>query len=58
VDDGLAVLGCYFDGSVLLRGRGPADDEREFDIEPLHFLRHVNHLVEGRRDETRETDNI
>ena len=54
----LAVLGRDPHGGVLLRGRRAADQERQLDPAPLHLLRDVHHLVERRRDEPREPDDV
>ena len=54
----LRVLGSDPHGRVLPRGRRAADEQREREPAPLHLLRDVDHLVEGRRDEAREADDV
>ena len=46
------------DRSVLARGRGSADQERQLEAAPLHLVGHVDHLVERRRDQPGETDDV
>ena len=53
-----AVLRSDSHGGVLLRRRRPADQERELDPAPLHLLRDVDHLVEGRRDEAGKAHDV
>ena len=43
---------------VLLRRRRAADQQRQLEPAPLHLLRHVHHLVERRRDEPGEPDEV
>ena len=54
----LAVLRRDADGRVLLRGRRAADEERQLDAAALHLLRDRDHLVERRRDEPRQPDDV
>ena len=37
---------------------GAADQQRQFETLPLHFGRHVAHLVERRRDQPGQTDDV
>ena len=43
---------------MLLRGRRASDEEREVEPTALHLLRHADHLVERRRDEPGEADDV
>ena len=53
-----AVLRRDPNGRVLLRRRRAADQERQLDPASLHLLRDVHHLVERRRDQAREADDV
>src|SRR5215210_1332804 len=55
---GLLVAAGYLDRRVRLGcGRAP-DQERQLEALALHLARNVDHLVEARRDETREPDDV
>src|SRR6476620_4725784 len=54
----LCELRCDPHSSVLLRGRCTSDQQRQFELAPLHLLRDVDHLVERRRDQTGKTDDV
>ena len=43
---------------VLARGRGAADQQRQVHPPPLHLARDVDHLVERRRDQPGEPDDV
>src|SRR5207248_9765927 len=43
---------------VRRRSGGAADQQRQLEALPLHLLRHVHHLIERRRDESRQADEI
>ena len=43
---------------MLLRGRGPADQQRDAEIAPSHLLRHDDHLVERWRDQAGQPHHV
>ena len=58
VDHGMGVRGRDADRGVLARRGRTADQQREIDPAPLHLLRDVDHLVEGRGDQSRAPDDV
>ncbi len=46
------------DGRVLPAGGGAADQEREVEPQPLHLPGDVHHLVQRRRDQSREAHQV
>ena len=58
VDDGLAVVRRDFDGGVRAAGGGAADEQRQLEALALHLPGDVDHLVERRRDEAAEADDV
>ena len=58
--DGLIAMEdrVYLHGRVRLRGRRPPDQKGNVEALTLHFRGHVNHFIEGRRDQTRQADQI
>ena len=54
----LAVLGRDLDRRVLPARRRAADQERQHDPSLLHLLRHKHHLVERRRDEAAQANQV
>jgi hypothetical protein len=52
------VAGGYLDRRVRLGGGGAPDQERQLEALALHLARDVDHLVEARRDEPREPDDV
>ena len=45
-------------GGVLLRRRRAADQQRQVEAAALHLARHVDHLVQRRRDQAGEPDDV
>ena len=43
---------------MLTGGRGPTDQQRQLESAALHLLRDADHLVERRRDQPREPDDV
>ena len=58
VERRLRVLRCDPHSRVLLRRRRAADQQRQVELAPLHLLRDVDHLVERRRDQAGEADDV
>ncbi len=58
VDYRLAVVRSDLDGCVPPACGCSADEQRQLEPLPLHLAGHVNHLVERRRDEAAETDQV
>ena len=58
MDHGLLVAGCDLDGRVRLGGGSPADEQRYVEAFALHLFGIVDHLVQRRRYEARESDNV
>ena len=58
VDDGPAVLVRDLHRGVLRTGRRAADEQRHREPAPLHLARHEHHLVERRRDQSAEADDV
>ena len=58
VDDRLRVRGRDPHRRVLARRRGAADQQRQVDPAPLHLARDVDHLVERRRDQPGQPDDV
>ena len=58
MNHGLLVAWLYLDGRVRLGGRRPADQERHVEALALHLLRVVDHLVQGRRYQAGESDDV
>src|SRR5215213_3438017 len=54
----MLVAWCYLDGRVRLGGGRPTDQERHVEALALHLLRVVDHLVQGRRNQAGEPDDI
>ena len=52
------VAGRDFHGRMQLRSRRAADQHRQHEFAPLHLPRHVHHLIERRRDESGEADDV
>ncbi len=52
------VLGSDPHRGVLAGGGRAADQQRQLDPAALHLLRDVDHLVEGRCDQTRQPDHV
>mmetsp|Transcript_26649 Transcript_26649/g.50508 ORF Transcript_26649/g.50508 Transcript_26649/m.50508 type:complete len:263 (+) Transcript_26649:1192-1980(+) len=52
------VVGADLNRGVHLRRGGSSDQYRDVHSALLHLLRHVDHLVKRRRDETREADDV
>ena len=52
------VLRRDLHGRVLLARRGPANQKRRLDAAPLHLLGDKHHLVERRRDQTAQADDV
>ena len=58
VDDGLTVMLRNLHRRVrLARGRA-ADEQRNLETSALHLARDVNHLVQRRRDQTAQADDV
>ena len=53
-----AVLRRDLDRGVLARRRRSADQQRQLEPRALHLARDVDHLVERRRDQPREADDV
>ena len=51
VDCRLRVFRLNFDSRVLLGRGGTSDEERNAQVDPLHLLGHMNHLVQTWRDQ-------
>ena len=58
VDHRLAVVRRNLDGGVRAAGGGSADEQRQLEVLALHLPGHVHHLVERRRDEAAEADEV
>ena len=58
MDDRLAVVRRDLDGRVRLAGGRAADEQRELEAESFHLAGDVHHLVERRRDESAEADEV
>src|SRR5919112_2146096 len=58
VDHGLLVAGCDLDGRVRLGGGSPADEQRYIETFALHLFGIVNHLIQRRRYEAGEPDDV
>mmetsp|Transcript_8136 Transcript_8136/g.11201 ORF Transcript_8136/g.11201 Transcript_8136/m.11201 type:complete len:218 (-) Transcript_8136:2100-2753(-) len=58
VDDWVAVVRGNLDGCVDLAGGGPSNQERHFELEPLHLFGHGDHFIQAGCDETRQTNDI
>ena len=58
VDDRLAVVRRDLHRRVRAAGRGAADEQRQLEALSLHLARDVRHLVERRRDEARQADEV
>src|SRR6185312_2907157 len=54
----LAVSGRDLDRRVGAAGGGPADQQRQLEPLALHLARHVRHLVQRRRDQARQADEV
>ena len=52
------IAGCDLDDRMRARSRGPADQERNVHAFALHFARVVCHLLERRRNEPRQPDDV
>ena len=58
MDRGLPVFRRDLHRRVLRARRGPADEQRQADMAALHLLRDEDHLVERRRDEAAQADDV
>ena len=58
VDDRLAVVRRDLDGGVRAAGGGAADEQRQLEALALHLAGDVDHLVERRRDQAAEADDV
>ena len=58
VDDRLRVRGRDAHRRVLARRRRAADQQRQVEAAPLHLARDVDHLVERRRDQAGQADEV
>ncbi len=58
VHNRLVELGRNLHGRVLAAGGGAADEQRDREAPALHLARHEHHLVERRRDEAAEADQV
>ena len=58
VNDGARIVRVDFHGRVRRRGRRPADEKRLPVAQALHFLRHMHHFIERRRDQAGQADEI
>ena len=56
--DGLGISGRDLHRGVYSAGGRAADQERHGETLTLHFLRHVRHLIERRRDEPAQADHV
>ena len=54
----LAVVRRNLDGRVRLAGGRAADEQRELEAQPFHLAGDVLHLVERRRDEAAQADEV
>ena len=58
VDDRLAVVRRDLDRGVRAAGGRAADEQRQLEALALHLARHMHHLVERRRDQAAEADQV
>ncbi len=58
VNNRAGVVRVDLHGGVDARSRGPADEQRHGHSTPFHFLSDTHHLVERRRDQSRQADNV
>ena len=58
VDHRLVVGGRDLDGRVRAAGRGAADQQREGEPLALHLASDVRHLVQRRRDQSAQADQV
>ena len=54
----LAVMRCNLHGRMRAAGGGAANQQRQLQSLPLHLPRHVHHLVERRRNQSAQPDNV
>jgi hypothetical protein len=55
---GCEYSGAIFDAVCCFDGRRAADQQRQVEAASLHLARDVDHLVERRRDQAREPDDV
>ena len=52
------VMRLDFDRGVGPRRRGPANHQGDVKAQSLHFLGDMNHFIEGRGNEARQTNDV
>ena len=58
VDDRARIMRVNLDRRVDARRGGTANEQRDFEALPLHFLGHTHHFVEARRNQSAQADDV